>query len=114
MGIKSIIKNGFLFINQAKIFAETEKGNSFLKSTPNIILFDTNFDRAVEKNRMVIESRKQNCRHDNFEKLLLSKGLIYAVNHRYGWKGVLKNAVKKIVPHGLWRKLKTFVKRSKK
>ena len=93
------------------IFAETEKGNSFLKSTPGIILFDTNFERAVERNHMVIESKIQNIKRDRFEELLLNKGLIYATNHCYGWKGVLKNTVKKMIPNRMRPIIKIFAKK---
>lgn len=89
----------------SSIFAETAKGNSFIKSTPGIKLFETSFDKAVQKNPMVIKSRTQKSHRDNFEKLFSTKGLIYAANHYYGWKGVLKSIVKKIIPSRMKQKI---------
>ena len=95
----------------SSIFAETEKGNAFLKSTPGIVLFETSFERAVQKNQQVIESRTQNDHRNHFKELLINKGLIYAVKHCYGWKGVLKNTVKKIIPYRMKQKMKAFRKK---
>ena len=95
----------------SSIFAETEKGNTFLKSTPGIVLFDTDFDTAVRKNPMVIKSKTQHRIRDKFEALLSQRGLIFAVKHCYGWKGVLKNTVKKLLPSKLKRLMKRLVKK---
>ena len=95
----------------SSIFAETEKGNAFLKNTPNIMLFESDFDRVVQSNPMVIQSRSPNKYRDRFESLMNEKGLIYAVNHVYGWKGFVKNRVKKLIPHRLKTVLKSFVKK---
>lgn len=66
------------------IFAETEKGNCFLKSTPGIALFATTFDRAVKKNPMVIKSRNKSVNDEKFAEQLSKKGLIYAAKHAIG------------------------------
>lgn len=95
----------------SSVFAETEKGNSFLKSTSGITLFETSFDKAVQKNQMVIKSKTQHNYRDKFEELFSKKGLIYAVKHCYGWKGVLKNIVKKIIPYRMKPIIKTVAKK---
>jgi len=94
------------------IFAETEKGDAAIKATPGITLFDADFDRAVQKNPMVIKSKQQSRHRDHFEQLLSKKGLIYAANHCFGWKGVLKNAVKRVLPSGMKKKMKALVKKA--
>ena len=94
----------------SSIFAENEKGNSFLKATPNIMLFETDFDRAVQDNQMVIKLKSPNIYRDRFESLMNEKGLIYAANHIYGWKGILKKS-KKFIPHRLRLILKSFEKK---
>lgn len=93
------------------IFAETEKGNSFVKTTPGIKLFDTSFERAVKKNHSVIKSIAPDIRRDKFEELLLSRGLIYAANHCGGWKGLLKNNAKKLIPYKLRSIIISFAKK---
>lgn len=60
------------------IFAETDQGHDFLRSTPGIKLFPASFEKAVEKNPMVITSQTRKGERDQFEKLLRKKGLIYA------------------------------------
>lgn len=62
----------------SSIFAETEKGNTVLNAIPGIKLFPSTFERAVEKNQMVIKSKKCSPKRDVFEELLSQKGLIYA------------------------------------
>lgn len=94
----------------SSVFAETEKGHVFLKSVPDITLFETSFDRAVQNNPMVIKSKIPHKRRDQFEKLLSEKGLIYAAKHCQGLTGILKNAVKKILPKKWIPFLKNLVK----
>ena len=63
------------------IFVHTEKGHSFLKETEEIILFPSDFDRAVSENAMVIRPREPRPEKEKFEKLFSEKGLIYAAKH---------------------------------
>ena len=42
----------------SSVFAETDKGDALIKATPGIKLFNTTFEKAVEKNPMVIMSKK--------------------------------------------------------
>lgn len=65
----------------SSVFAETSKGNDFLRSTPGIKLFPTTFAKAVEDNPMVIKCRDKHPNREKFSKLLSEKGLIYAVKH---------------------------------
>lgn len=95
----------------SSIFAETEKGNTFLLSNPDITLFETSFERAVQKNPMVIKSMPPNIYRDRFEMLMNEKGLMYAANHIYGWKGILKKGIVKLIPRRLRPILKRFAKK---
>lgn len=95
----------------SSVFAETEKGNAYLKAAPGIRLFETNFERAVQANPMVIKSRKKNINCDEFEERLAMHGLKYAANRYYGWKGLLRKTVKRAIPHRFRPILKTFVKK---
>lgn len=87
----------------SSIFAETEKGNEFLKMIPSIELFPTTFEKATRHNPMVIISKTMKSNRDKFEELLFQKGLIYASNSflsfrtrlsrkiPYNFKMILKN-----------------------
>lgn len=79
----------------SSIFAETHKGNAFLNATPGINLFHTTFEKAVEKNPMVIESRKILKNRDTFADLLSRKGLIYAAKHSVSYKSKIKSLILK-------------------
>lgn len=83
------------------IFAETDKGNDFLRSTPGIKLFPTTFEKVVEKNPMVIRSKNKLCEREKFSKLLSEKGLIYAAKHSVDFKRKVKRTVLKIIPAGM-------------
>lgn len=85
----------------SSVFAETSKGNDFLKSTPGIVLFPTTFERVIKRNPMVITSRKLNDGRDKFAEMLSEKGLIYAVNHSVPFKTKVKKLVKKLLPSAL-------------
>ena len=82
----------------SSIFAETEKGNFFLKATPGIVLFETTFERTVKKNPMLIESRSKFVNTEKFAEQLSKNGLMYAAKRAKGWKGILKSVAKKIIP----------------
>ncbi len=94
----------------SSIFAETEKGDAFINSTPRIKLFHTTFEKAVEKNKMVIMSKKPNDKRDVFADLLSKHNLISAVNRFIGLKGRVKKIIKKVIP----KSLKTIIKKQKK
>lgn len=85
----------------SSIFAETEKGNSALQATPGIKLFPTTFEKAVEKNPMVISSRERKNERDKFAELLSEKGLFYAVEHTLSYKKRMVRAVLRLVPSGI-------------
>ena len=85
----------------SSIFAETDKGNAFINATPGIKLFQTTFEKAVEKNPMVIMSKEQHNKRDMFANLLSKYELISAVNHSIGLKGRAKKMIKKVIPNSL-------------
>lgn len=68
-------------------------------------LFETSFERAVEKNPMVIQSREEKPEREKFTRLLEKKGLIGAV-HVCTRKKKIKKAVKKVIPKSLRKFLK--------
>lgn len=63
------------------IFAETEKGKQYITSVKSIKIFESNFEKAVVSNPMVIESRKRDDRQEVFRMLYCEKGLEYAVKN---------------------------------
>lgn len=81
----------------SSIFAETEKGNNFIKEVPSLKLFDTTFERAVAENPMVVVSRKPNKNKDNFSEMLSNKGLFYAVSHSVSFKTKVKKMIKRLL-----------------
>lgn len=90
----------------SSIFAETDKGNAIIKSIPSLILFPLAFERAVEKNPMVVRSKRCSAKRDSFAELLQKKGLIYAVNHTKSFGEKAKDTV-----HVIFRKcIKPIVK----
>ena len=82
----------------SSVFAETEKGDAFIKSVPGIKLFSTTFDRAVEKNQMVIKSKTKHHNLDKFDDLLSRKGLIYAFKHSIPIKRRIIRTISKLIP----------------
>ena len=82
----------------SSVFAETDKGNAVLKALPGIKLFPSSFERALEKNPMVIKSRECAQKRDAFAELLEKNGLIYAVNHSLSFKSKAKKVLFAILP----------------
>ena len=86
----------------SSIFAETVKGNDFLQATPpSIRLFPTTFEKIVERNQIVIRSRRRSNELEKFSKLLSKKGLIYATKHSISFKKKLIRTAALIIPSGL-------------
>lgn len=83
------------------IFAETKKGNDFLSFVEGVKLFPTTFEKAVEKNPMVIRPRQREPEREKFSKLLSEKGLFYAAKHSAGIKKRVINTAAKMIPDGL-------------
>lgn len=81
------------------VFSETDRGDYFLRSTQGIKLFPTTFEKAVEKNLMVImpKLQKRNER-EKFSKLLSEKGLIYAAKHSSAPK---EESTKKMIQYNI-------------
>ncbi len=93
------------------ILAETEKGDAFLKSTPNITLFPTTFDRIVDGNPVVIRSRPRSNKRDKLAALLSEKGLMYAVKHSMDYHKRIANVVLKVIPYKLQPIVKGTIKK---
>lgn len=91
----------------SSIFAETDKGNTFIKSTPGIKLFHTTFEKAVEKNMMVIMSKKPTNNRNAFADLLSKYGLISAVHRSLSFKRKVKKKIMNVVP----KSFKPIIKR---
>lgn len=83
------------------VFAETEKGNAVLNAISGIKLFPSTFERMVEKNPMVIKSKKCSPKRERFEELLSQKGLIYAYNRSLSFKSKVKKGVFAILPNSI-------------
>ncbi len=80
------------------IFAETEKGNSAIKSLKNIKLFPTTFEKAIAGNPMVIKSKTKSPQREKFAKLFANKGLIYAAKSCLGVKPRMVRFIAKHMP----------------
>lgn len=85
----------------SSIFAETDKGNSFLQATTGIKLFPTTFEKAVESNPRVISSTSRRSDREKFAALFAKKGLMYAVKHSLSFNQLMKRAVLKLIPNKL-------------
>jgi coenzyme F420-reducing hydrogenase beta subunit len=97
----------------SSIFAETVKGDAFLKKTPGIKLFPSTFEKVAVKNPMLIRSKTCDERRDRFAALLKEKGLIYAVNHTMSTKGKIKRVIEKLVPSSVIQKIKRVLLKNK-
>lgn len=96
------------------VFAETDKGNDFLKAVPGIKLFPTTFEKATEKNPMVMIPKKRNAKRERFSRLFTEKGLIYAARHTIGLKVKIKRTGRKIIPNPVKTTLKKAYRVMKK
>jgi len=94
----------------SSVFAETSKGDDFLRKIPGVKLFPVTFEKAVEKNPMVIKSRDVDSRRDRFADMLSRNGLIYAVNHSMSTKSKIKRMMTKLIPGKLKLKLKKILR----
>lgn len=83
------------------ILVHSEKGLDYLKSTDGIKLFETTFERIVERNLNIIQTRKPSPEKEKFERLFAEKGLFYASSHARGIKGRIKRAIIKIIPNSI-------------
>lgn len=72
------------------ILVHTHKGDKFLKSSDEIRLFETTFERIVSNNLSVIEPRHKHQDKKRFESLYKKHGLLYAAKHSKGFKTKLK------------------------
>lgn len=79
------------------IFAETDKGNNFLCSVPNIKLFSTTFEKAVKGNQMVIKSKVKMKNREKFSRLFKKRGLFYAAKHSRSFRTRIKRILMKLI-----------------
>ena len=77
------------------ILAHTEKGDTFLRDTADLRLFDTTFQKIVAGNPNVIKPRADRPNRAKFERLLESRGLIYAAANAKPFLSRLKSMFKK-------------------
>ena len=85
----------------SSVFAETEKGNEFICATPRIKIYPTTFEKAVQKNPMVIKSKARNSDKEKFSTLLNEKGLAYAAKHTPSLKQRMRRNLKRCIPAGI-------------
>jgi len=85
----------------SSILVHSEKGLEFLKATEGIKLYETTFERIVEKNKNIIQSRKKHPEKEKFERLFFEKGLFYASTHAKGIKAKIKMVIDKYVPKSI-------------
>ncbi len=94
----------------SSIFAETERGNAFLLAAPGIKVFRTTFERAVQKNPMVVKPKARSGEKDRFIKLFNAKGLAYAIRYTPPLKKRIKRTLKKGIPVGVRARIKKRIK----
>ncbi|MGI6501364.1 MAG: Coenzyme F420 hydrogenase/dehydrogenase, beta subunit C-terminal domain [Anaerostipes sp.] len=92
------------------IFAETERGNELVKKIEDFQLFESDFERAVEQNPMIIRPKDKEVKTDLFKQLLFEKGLHYATIHTYSKKKRIKYFLEKILPSGVISAVKKIKK----
>ena len=79
------------------ILAHNEKGNSFVLSCEDISLFESTFERIVQRNPNIIKPRPIRPETAKFEKLFEANDLFYSVNKSKKLKTKIKSIIKRIV-----------------
>ena len=79
----------------SSILVHTHRGKAFLQSNDEIKLFPTTFERIVEKNPNVIQSRSDRPERKKFEKLFAEHDLFYSVKHSKRFTTRIKSFIKK-------------------
>lgn len=87
----------------SSILVHTEKADKFLKSIVEIRLFDTTFDRIVEKNQNIINPRKPHPNKEKFDKLFAQHDLFYAAKYSKSLKSHLASYLKPFLPTSLMK-----------
>ena len=96
------------------VFVHTQKANDLLQSLHDVALFETTFERAVERNPMVIRSKKPTPSREKFSKLFAEKGLIYAAHHSMTAKERMKKVLRSILPENAKSFLKKLYRKMRK
>ena len=81
----------------SSILVHTQKGDDLIHSLQSTVLYETTFERIVEKNRNIISPRSVRPEKKRFEKLLPQKGLFYAARHSRCLKTRIRAIIKGIV-----------------
>ena len=76
------------------VLVHTEKGRSFLSRIEGLKLFETTFERVIEKNPNIINPRKRKPETDKFERLMQEHDLFYAVKHSRRLRTRIKSLIK--------------------
>lgn len=83
------------------ILVHTQKGHDFLKSTENLRLFPSTFERIVASNRNIVERRRPHAEGDRFRVLFQQQGLFYAVKHARTLKRKIKLCLVRLLPRSI-------------
>ena len=79
------------------LFVETHKGMNLIKESTNLKLFETSFEKAIQKNPMVVSSKERHPKRQVFTDLLLQYELFEAIKMSLTFKEKLKRFLKKIL-----------------
>lgn len=91
----------------SSILVHTEKGEAFLKSLDDAVLFPTTFERIVEKNQNILKPRTATAITEKFSRLFTNHDLFYAVNHSRPLMAKIKAFAKRILPESIITKIKS-------
>ncbi len=65
----------------SSVLVHTEKGENWLRETAGLQLFETSFERIVQKNQNILHPRAKRKETEKFTRLLKEHDLFYAVKH---------------------------------
>ncbi len=79
------------------VLVHSQKGLSWLQAVDGLQLFETTFERVVEKNPSVISPRAKRAETDKFTRLFTERGLFYAVKRSKGLKTRIKEFIRSVL-----------------
>lgn len=89
------------------VITHTEKGESLLKSLPEVALWQSEISHAIENNpNIVCQKQKPNWDYDQFLKYYNSKGLFKSCKKLYTLYDRIRYILKKVIPNRILLKLK--------
>lgn len=83
------------------ILVHTILGNTLLKSTEGIKLYETSFEKIVRSNLNIVQTRNPSSEKEKFEKLFEKYGLFYAAKHSKSLKTKVKNCMIQMIPSSI-------------